>query len=72
MAFPEVFSTVDATLFRQNTCKTWNNAMEVSQAFQDIALEYAFNAIQNWEMDALQLFYSIMVLIFVSSYGGRR
>ena len=38
----------------------------MSQAFQDIAqfervtdlnlLEYAFNVIQNWETDALQLF----------------
>ena len=59
-------------LFRQNTRKTENNAIEMSQAFQDIArferftnltpLEYVFNVIQNWEMDALQ-FYS-MVPIF--------
>ena len=27
MVFPEVFSTVDAMLFRQNTCKTGNNAI---------------------------------------------
>ena len=53
-------------LFRQNTRKTGNNAVEMSQALQDIAqfecvtdlnlLEYAFNVIQNWETDALQLF----------------
>ena len=51
---------------------TGNNAIEMSQAFQDIArferftdlnmLEYAFNVIQNWETDSLQ-FYS-MVHIF--------
>ena len=64
--FQEVFSTVDAMLFRPNTRQTGNNAIEMSQAFQDIAqfervtdlnlLEYAFNVIQNWETDALQLF----------------
>ena len=50
----------------------WNNAIELSQVFQEIArferftdlnlLEYAFNVIQNWETDVLQ-FYS-MVLTF--------
>ena len=59
-------------LFGQNTLKTVNNAIKMSQAFQDIAqferftdlklLEYVSNVIQNWETDALQ-FYS-MVLIF--------
>ena len=59
-------------LFCQNTGKTGNNAAEMSQALQDTAqfecftdlnlLAYAFNVIQNWEMDALE-FYS-MVLIF--------
>ena len=44
----------------------------MSQAFQDIAwferftdlnlLAYAFDVIQNWEMDALQFY--LMVLIF--------
>ena len=58
-------------LFRQNTRKTGNNAVKMSQAFQDIAqferftdlnlLEYAFNVIQNWETDALQ-FYSMMLI----------
>ena len=70
--FQEVFSITDAILFRQNTCNTWNNAFEMSQAFHDIAwferftdlilFKYAFNVIQNWNTDALQ-FYS-MVLIF--------
>ena len=50
----------------------WNNAIKLSQVFEEIArferfaglnlLEYAFNVIQNWETDALQ-FYS-MVLTF--------
>ena len=76
MAFPEVFkrhfSTAATMLFHQNTRKTRNNAVEMSQASQDMAqferftdlnlLEYAFNVIQNRETDALQ-FYS-MVLFF--------
>ena len=55
--FQEVFSTADAMLFPQNTRKTGNNVVEMSQALQDIArfqrfidlnlLEYAFNIIQN-------------------------
>ena len=59
-------------LFRHNTRNTGNNAIEMSQAFQDIArferftnlnvFKYAFNVIQNRNMDASQ-FYS-MVLIF--------
>ena len=48
-------------LFHLNAGKTGNNAVEMSHAFQDIAgferftdlnlLAYAFNVIQNWEMD---------------------
>ena len=59
-------------LIFQNTRKTRNNAVEMSQAFHDIVqfehfmdlnlFKYAFNVIQNWEMNALQ-FYS-MVPIF--------
>ena len=62
-----VFSTMDSILFRQNTRKTENNAIKISQAFHDITrlkhftdlklFKYAFNVIQNWEMGALQ-FYS--------------
>ena len=68
----EVFSTADAMLFHLNAGKTGNNAVALSHTFQDIAgferftdlnlSAYAFNVIQNWEMDVLQ-FYS-MVLIF--------
>ena len=59
-------------LFSQNTCNTGNNAIEMSQVFHDIArferftdlnlFKYAFNVIQNWNMDALQFY--MMVLIF--------
>ena len=48
-------------LFRQNTRKTGNNAVEMSQAFHDITwfkhftnlnlFKYAFNVIQDWETD---------------------
>ena len=63
---------MDAMLFRQNTRKTGNNAIEISQAFHDITqfehftdlhlFKYVFNLIQNWETDALKFYY--MVLIF--------
>ena len=56
-------------LFRQNTSKTGNCAVEMSQAFHDIVrferfrnlnlFKYAFDVIQNWETDALQ-FYSML------------
>ena len=57
-------------LFRQNTSNSGNNTTEMSQViharferFKDLNLfKYAFNVIQNWNMDALQ-FYS-MVHIF--------
>ena len=55
--FQEVFSTADAMLFRQNTRKTRNEAVEMSQAFHDIArferftdlnlFKYSFNVIPN-------------------------
>ena len=70
--FQGVFSTANAMLFHQNTCKTENKAIEMSQAFYNIVwfrsftdlnlFKYTFSVIQNLNMDALQ-FYS-MVLIF--------
>ena len=70
--FQELFSTADAMLFCQNTRRTGNNAIEMSQAFHNIAqferftdlnlFKYAFNVIQNWKMDALQFY--LMVPIF--------
>ena len=63
---------MDALLFCQNTCKTRNNAVKMSHVFHDIGefenfsdlnlFKYAFSVIQNWEMDALQFYF--MVLIF--------
>ena len=67
-AFQEVFSTADTVLFRQNTRKTGNNAVKMSQAFHtQLECSTDLNLLkntftQNWETDALQ-FYS-MVLIF--------
>ena len=62
-------------LFCQNTCKTGNNAIEMSQAFNDIAqfnhftdlnlFKNSFNDIQNWETDVLQFY--LMVLVFLSA-----
>ena len=55
--FQEVFSTADTMLFCQNTCKTGNNAIEMSQASHDITqfecftdlnlFKCAFTIIQN-------------------------
>ena len=67
MAFPGVFKRYFAPrmppLFHQNTSKTGNNVIEMSQLFHDIArfkhftdpslFKYAFNVIQNWETGAL-------------------
>ena len=61
MPFPGVFksyfSTADAMLLCQNTCKIGNNAFEMSQVFHDIAqfecftdlnlFKYAFNVIHH-------------------------
>ena len=59
-------------LFRHNTRKTRNNAIEMSQLFLNITrfecftdlnlFKYAFNDIQNWETDALQ-FYSMVLIV---------
>ena len=63
----EVFSTKGAMLFHQNTRKADNNAIEISQVFHNITwfkhftnlnlFKYAFNVIQDWEMDALLFFF---------------
>ena len=57
---------MDAMLFRQNTRKTGNNAIEISQAFHDITrfehftdlylFKYVFDVIQDWETDALKFY----------------
>ena len=75
-------STADAMLFHQNTCKTGNNAVETSQAFHELArfesftdlklFKYAFNIIQNWEMDALQILFDGAYFLLADSYGRRR
>ena len=76
ITFPGVFKRYFPSrmpyFFCCNTHKTGNNAVEMSQAFHDMArferftdlnlFTYVFDVIQNWETDTLQ-FYS-MVLIF--------
>ena len=64
---------MDAMLFCQNTRKTGNNAVEMSQVFHNITqfecftdlnlFKYSFDVIQTWEMDVLQFY--LMVLIFL-------
>ena len=59
-----------AMLFRQNTRKTRNNAIELSQAFHDIArferftdlnlFKNALNVIQNWERNSLQFYSTVL------------
>ena len=72
---------MDAMLFCQNTRKTaGNNAVEMSQAFHDVArfehftdlnlFKYAFNVIQSGKRTLYN--YIRWCLFFVSSYGRRR
>ena len=64
-AFQEVFSSMDAMLFRPITHKTqdWEQCRRNVQGvprhcmvrtFHESKLEYGFKVIQNWETDALQ------------------
>ena len=67
LGFQEVFSTAEAMLFSQNTCKSGKHAVEMSQAFHNIPrfkcftdlnlFKYVFNVIQNWETEGLQIFF---------------
>ena len=69
--FQEIFST--AMQFHQNTHKSGNNAVKMSQVSQDIArfecftdlnlFKFTLNVIQNWETDVLQFY--LMVLNFL-------
>ena len=80
--FPRILQLLDRANYQKprNTHKTGNNAIKMSQAFQDIAhfehftdpnlLKYAFNVIQNWNTNSLQFFR--WCLFFVSSYCRRR
>ena len=78
----EVFSTKGAMLFHQHTRKAENNAIEISQVFHNITwfkhftnlnlFKYAFNVIQDWEMDALFFFFNGAYKFFVSSWGRTR
>ena len=73
--FQELFFTEDEILFCQNTSRTKNNGVEMSQAFYDIAwfecftdltlFKYAFSVIQRHS-------YVQWCFFFVSSYVRRR
>ena len=70
--FQEVFSTMDAMLFHENTLGTMPLIHNIAwfELFTNLSLfKYAFNVIQNWESDVLQ-FYS-MVLIFCQQLWQR-
>ena len=70
--FQEVFSTMDAMLFHENTLGTMPLIHNITwfELFTNLSLfKYAFNVIQNWESDVLQ-FYS-MVLIFCQQLWQR-
>ena len=70
-SFQEVFSPADTMLFRHNTCKTGNDAIEMSQAFHNSArfehftdltlFKYMFNVIQKWATDALQFYLTVLI-----------
>ena len=74
MAFPGLFKRYFPLwmppLFHQNTSKTENNVVEMSQPFHDIApfepfsdpslFKYAFKVIQNWETGALQFYSTVL------------
>ena len=51
--FQEVFSTVEAMFFRQNTCKNGNNAVEMPQAFLDIARFTRFTELNLLNMHSI-------------------
>ena len=79
--FEGMFST-EGMLFCQNTPRTGNNAIEMSQVFHNIArferfidlnlFKYPFNVIQNWETDSLQILFDGATCSFFSSYGRGR
>ena len=72
--FQEVFSTTDTMLFHQNTHKTGNNAVEMSQAFQDIPRFKHFTGLNLFKYALKLMLYNFIrwCLFFVSSYGKRR
>ena len=67
-------------LFRQNTRKTGNNAIEMSQALHCIArferftdlnlFKWTFSVIQNWYADALQYYSMVVFLLAIIGEGG--
>ena len=79
-SFQEVFSTTDAMLFCQNKRKTENNAVKMSQAFQDIAEFERLTDLSCQNIHSMsfktgkRMHYNFIrwCLFFISSYGRRR
>ena len=76
--FQGVFST--AMQFHQNTHKSGNNSVKMSQVSLDIVqfecftdlnlFKYAFNVIQNWEMDVLQFYLNVLNFLLAVMIEG--
>ena len=72
-------STADTMLFRQNTCD-FKHTVEMSQAFHDVVwlerftdlnlFKYAFNVIQNWKTDALQILFDAAYFLLAVTVEG--
>ena len=61
MAFQEEFSTPDSTLFRQNTRKTGNNAVEMSHAFHDTARRERFTDLRSMSFKTGKRMFTILI-----------
>ena len=67
-------------LFRQNTGETRNTPSKVSQASHDVVrlerftvlnlFKYAFNVIQNWKTDALQILFDAAYFLLAVTVEG--
>ena len=72
-------STADTMLFRQNTCD-FKHTVEMSQASHDVVrlerftvlnlFKYAFNVIQNWKTDALQILFDAAYFLLAVMVDG--
>ena len=71
--FKRYFSIADAMLLRQNTRKTGNDAVKVSQAFHNMAWFERFTDLDLFNIRSMSLIIIIRwYLFFVTGYGRRR
>ena len=77
--FKRYFPLQTPMLFYQNTCKTGKNAVEMFQAFHDIArferftenlCKYSLNVIQNWDTDVLQFYSKVLIFLLAVMVEG--